>query len=168
MGVLGNLRTRLWLLRRTLPSSSQTSTARSTTAVSYTHLDVYKRQVAKGHRVRGLGSAVAVTPLHTSQRRRGRRKRCLRRSATTRFLEAVSTAPGRRPVSYTHLDVYKRQVLQLVAVLLQRLRHSIAVNCVDVIGGRPSFKRESPHPDALPNASGRVLQHQEVPVFACG
>ena len=33
VGVLGNLRTRLWLLRRTLPSSSQTSTARSTTAM---------------------------------------------------------------------------------------------------------------------------------------
>jgi hypothetical protein len=60
-------------------------------------------------------------------------------------------------------------VLQLVAVLLQRVLHPIAVNRVDAIGGRVLLsKRESPRPDALPNASGRVLQHQEVPVFACG
>ena len=52
--------------------------------VSYTHLDVYKRQVV------GLAAALALQGEP----------------------EAVSGALALAPVSYTHLDVYKRQVLR--------------------------------------------------------
>ena len=50
--------------------------------VSYTHLDVYKRQ--------------ALAQLDQIQRELG---------------EAISGQDGAYPVSYTHLDVYKRQLL---------------------------------------------------------
>ena len=62
--------------------------------VSYTHLDVYKRQS-----VRRFTSLVA---------RRSRPARRLSFDRPTRSWRR--TLCGSRPVSYTHLDVYKRQV----------------------------------------------------------
>ena len=57
----------------------------SATAVSYTHLDVYKRQ---GFQVWSLSSL---------------------RKMTEEGVTFASHIDGSRPVSYTHLDVYKRQ-----------------------------------------------------------
>ena len=62
--------------------------------VSYTHLDVYKRQILLGH----------------SSSSRARQLQTLRQatlSNTRNHLELII------PVSYTHLDVYKRQGLCL-------------------------------------------------------
>ena len=67
--------------------------------VSYTHLDVYKRQG------RGQGGGLqhrADQRLPGHGRRHGDAAQASRRDAPE--------AQGRRPVSYTHLDVYKRQV----------------------------------------------------------
>ena len=96
-----------------------------TIAVSYTHLDVYKRQgvpcVCKGVREvppegileqsrlhKTAGFAPAQTPCPESAQRR---LRFLQGSA-----RASDSPPVRQrrypPVSYTHLDVYKRQVLK--------------------------------------------------------
>ena len=67
-------------------------------AVSYTHLDVYKRQTLN------FKIYVAVLP---------RLGTCLLYTSTCRRLFSASSASCRRrssvSVSYTHLDVYKRQ-----------------------------------------------------------
>ena len=66
--------------------------------VSYTHLDVYKRQLVcrfQQFRIKNLGS------LHQSI--------IIPADSHTAF--PFHTANGLHPVSYTHLDVYKRQVL---------------------------------------------------------
>ena len=57
--------------------------------VSYTHLDVYKRQVI-AKRNRGLNSAFTVRKISSGE-------------GVERTFQT--------PVSYTHLDVYKRQML---------------------------------------------------------
>ena len=64
--------------------------------VSYTHLDVYKRQVV------GVVYAPYLNELFTATKGGGA------------FLQYASREPerlrvGQKPVSYTHLDVYKRQ-----------------------------------------------------------
>ena len=60
---------------------------KSLESVSYTHLDVYKRQGYTGGRVWGGQGGTDAAP----DLRRGK------------------AAAGQSPVSYTHLDVYKRQ-----------------------------------------------------------
>ena len=81
------------------------------TAVSYTHLDVYKRQASL--------SAPEDRPRRASGRPRASAAVRRARSATTPGSPPRTRAPGQdptparagpRPVSYTHLDVYKRQV----------------------------------------------------------
>ena len=75
--------------------------------VSYTHLDVYKRQfhflfhgfMAFYHLVYILFPEFAVTP-----------------GGFRRVLKVFGRAPALAPVSYTHLDVYKRQMLLSMAV----------------------------------------------------
>ena len=57
-----------------------------TRAVSYTHLDVYKRQLY-------------YTLLHNKYKK----------SAASKNKLSFRTLAGVNPVSYTHLDVYKRQ-----------------------------------------------------------
>jgi len=76
---------------------------RSTT-VSYTHLDVYKRQ-GQTTALGMLVGALAILPLGIAQ-------------AGGRMLLPVllPAAIGVAPVSYTHLDVYKRQRLQSGAI----------------------------------------------------
>ena len=72
--------------------------------VSYTHLDVYKRQT-------GLGvnsHTAAVTSLGISTSTGPLRPLCAMRKAA-RMVSAKSSTP----VSYTHLDVYKRQIKTL-------------------------------------------------------
>ena len=67
----------------------QDTTVYTTDAVSYTHLDVYKRQVL----------------LHLRQRRKGRHGQLCSLQRHPRRGSAHCVLP----VSYTHLDVYKRQ-----------------------------------------------------------
>ena len=57
-------------------------------AVSYTHLDVYKRQVVSGGEITAQGAKADILP------------------------ELLTDSSA---VSYTHLDVYKRQVIDLFA-----------------------------------------------------
>ena len=70
-------------------------------AVSYTHLDVYKRQ-AQGSRA-FVGGPAALRPGHgrAPQWRGPHRRPSPRRAALA-------------AVSYTHLDVYKRQIKDLI------------------------------------------------------
>ena len=75
-----------------------TSESRSSKAVSYTHLDVYKRQV-------GVGLEPVANELLIEGRLAVARLVALQRP------EAGGT------VSYTHLDVYKRQVLTCGAAM---------------------------------------------------
>ena len=72
------------------------------TPVSYTHLDVYKRQVIHGP----MGGAICTAP-RPAPKRRGAAP-----GAAGWPAGACVTWPNRPctcPVSYTHLDVYKRQ-----------------------------------------------------------
>ena len=73
---------------------------RSTVPVSYTHLDVYKRQVPahSDAEIRG-----AITPVVNATVDRINKNVAKRNS----YLKAWGDKEG--PVSYTHLDVYKRQ-----------------------------------------------------------
>ena len=68
-------------------------------SVSYTHLDVYKRQV-----LRGAGNMLAdgITWLYNTLGPVG--------GGLFGLVYAPITLTGMHPVSYTHLDVYKRQV----------------------------------------------------------
>ena len=84
-------------------------------AVSYTHLDVYKRQVdtreltriIREHGVMNAaicsGIPADLTPVKTY--------------AVTGVVEAVTCRESSIPVSYTHLDVYKRQELRYARAL---------------------------------------------------
>ena len=64
-------------------------------AVSYTHLDVYKRQAYKGE-----VSMYKLNDIHNSDvGNKGNFEKMV-----------ISEADRVKPVSYTHLDVYKRQV----------------------------------------------------------
>ena len=73
-------------------------------AVSYTHLDVYKRQPHPGTAVLRADLRLALPAADSRLRRRaqGPRGRAHRPDGKHLF--------PRDPVSYTHLDVYKRQV----------------------------------------------------------
>ena len=72
----------------------------SANAVSYTHLDVYKRQVSKNTALRTLECYInQLTALDVSQNIALTELYCYRNQLTA--LDAVS---------YTHLDVYKRQL----------------------------------------------------------
>ena len=83
-------------------------------AVSYTHLDVYKRQVS----LNGKPSSGADYADDDEARRRAEREFNLSTTATLRDDNKVtagkfwegSVPASPEPVSYTHLDVYKRQV----------------------------------------------------------
>ena len=63
--------------------------------VSYTHLDVYKRQVEASLRLSDL-------MYHTKQKNGGY------------FYARQGLPHGDLPVSYTHLDVYKRQIQDIL------------------------------------------------------
>ena len=72
--------------------------------VSYTHLDVYKRQDWKKYLVQR----------ETDEKRRKRERANAERKAArlleqSEKLHAKATKATAAPVSYTHLDVYKRQ-----------------------------------------------------------
>ena len=98
----------------------------SFTPVSYTHLDVYKRQILKkkpqaetqGRQVRaakpkaGLSFSERKRPVsytHSKSPRRGHWNTA-GREAPAATTPAMSASGRPIPVSYTHLDVYKRQV----------------------------------------------------------
>ena len=82
-------------------------------AVSYTHLDVYKRQVVNlqhGAAV-GVGDVVAKIPQEASKTR----------DITGGLPRVADLFEARKPkdpaaVSYTHLDVYKRQTLHRLGI----------------------------------------------------
>ena len=103
-----------------MPHPSTESTVKpSATAVSYTHLDVYKRQALTEY-LEGF----------VSERRRNRLHEVLaeRTNHMTLVLEDVYQSHnfsavlrsadifGIQTVSYTHLDVYKRQVIVSMVV----------------------------------------------------
>ena len=64
-------------------------------AVSYTHLDVYKRQI---------GGSETLPPPLTREEELAYMRKMAADDPTAR-----ATLIERNPVSYTHLDVYKRQ-----------------------------------------------------------
>ena len=64
-------------------------------SVSYTHLDVYKRQIEK----RSLAAAGGTEY----------RNKLIRTERQRDFMKRSDVARRVHPVSYTHLDVYKRQ-----------------------------------------------------------
>ncbi|WP_459447914.1 hypothetical protein [Erwinia amylovora] len=68
------------------------------TAVSYTHLDVYKRQAQYLHSDSGIIGVTAVSYTHLDVYKR-----------QAQYLHSDSGIIGVTAVSYTHLDVYKRQ-----------------------------------------------------------
>ena len=63
-----------------------------TSTVSYTHLDVYKRQALKGMLIGWIESN--LTNMFTDVNEK---------------VGTIAAEVGQTPVSYTHLDVYKRQ-----------------------------------------------------------
>ena len=98
----------------------------STESVSYTHLDVYKRQQVRNRDHESLAGhrhALRLPPAQAAEaRRRGagerREKRpsasgpdpnLCRMGADLDHAAARDRVDGYNPVSYTHLDVYKRQ-----------------------------------------------------------
>ena len=82
-------------------------------SVSYTHLDVYKRQASAlvGKEVVGQAAKnVLAKGMRTNM-------------VTGGIMMAVQTVPDAvKPVSYTHLDVYKRQQLRLLEMDILHLR----------------------------------------------
>ena len=72
--------------------------------VSYTHLDVYKRQTALTQRRRVRDGGLRVV----NRFQQGRVKTVPAEEAPANYVPAAAVI--RRAVSYTHLDVYKRQV----------------------------------------------------------
>ena len=66
-------------------------------AVSYTHLDVYKRQIL----YQGSTTALAFNCLYNG----------FKGTFESEFLTSLLNRGGITTVSYTHLDVYKRQTL---------------------------------------------------------
>ena len=102
-----------------------------TLAVSYTHLDVYKRQEynqahatvyeqkeAVGHSVRAVYMYTAMAELASLYKDEKLYQACcdLWENMTQKRMYITggigSTVDGEASVSYTHLDVYKRQVQQ--------------------------------------------------------
>ena len=90
----------------TLPFLSTTCFVFPTYPVSYTHLDVYKRQ-AEYQPERHAIKAGAFRPGAVLWR--GASGGSKRANAGGTELPARGTRHGPRPVSYTHLDVYERQ-----------------------------------------------------------
>ena len=80
----------------------------TSTPVSYTHLDVYKRQTSSCFLTHLIDSAVSITlqpDTGVSKRLSAAAQEILFNSGNEISWRTVSIA-----VSYTHLDVYKRQV----------------------------------------------------------
>ena len=71
-----------------------------TVPVSYTHLDVYKRQVQDQDKIMSTYSAT-ISASGDDARETG---------GSVNLTGANVTFQANNPVSYTHLDVYKRQV----------------------------------------------------------
>ena len=69
--------------------------------VSYTHLDVYKRQIYAAKRMLRLRLTFANRTYYTMAPRSGHNK--------TASIAVLHGSMFSKPVSYTHLDVYKRQ-----------------------------------------------------------
>ena len=81
-------------------------------AVSYTHLDVYKRQEFSDARAIAalLGEGPGETRLfYCDPRRSDQKGACERNHVEIRKLLPKGSGLRFDPVSYTHLDVYKRQ-----------------------------------------------------------
>ena len=72
-------------------------------AVSYTHLDVYKRQAEKSARLAELDALLNMDDRGNDD------PDCERTTEKPSVLAELRDRAGRIPVSYTHLDVYKRQ-----------------------------------------------------------
>ena len=85
------------------------------TSVSYTHLDVYKRQVYEGQlknsRSYIFSLAVKLKSLVVYHKIRISCKHLLITKSICQLIRCL-------PVSYTHLDVYKRQVMEFVIFIL--------------------------------------------------
>ena len=76
---------------------SVTRRSRRWRSVSYTHLDVYKRQQQIQREVRTKLASISNTP-------------CSRGMTNEQIKDIKYNGTGDFPVSYTHLDVYKRQM----------------------------------------------------------
>ena len=72
-------------------------------AVSYTHLDVYKRQAQGGPRY-----DASMTP----EERKSFENGIWLCQSCSKLIDTDITRYPKEPVSYTHLDVYKRQAQQ--------------------------------------------------------
>ena len=82
-----------------MPDELRHRTLQGAAPVSYTHLDVYKRQVYPLYtQINYKGTPVRVVPLQYSN---------IIKWLTNR----TEGLPGYIAVSYTHLDVYKRQYI---------------------------------------------------------
>ena len=124
-------RTRVWFtaqlaasekVRRPDPIASSVF-SRTLSTVSYTHLDVYKRQVgdlvALAAKVENIATAVeARRALESEERAQAREAATARRLEIVETAERIASQPEEKiqwkassaqTVSYTHLDVYKRQ-----------------------------------------------------------
>ena len=116
-----------WYLHIGIPTSPvpPSDFATNVKPVSYTHLDVYKRQVFEYNSEKvGIykdkdGKIFAVKPICThsvSYTHLDVYKRQITKTINFHFFSLTliffsNTRHNRNPVSYTHLDVYKRQVL---------------------------------------------------------
>ena len=74
--------------------------------VSYTHLDAYKRQVLDSPEFKALWDRIKYKTTYRVQFDNER----LIRDCITAVIQAPPISKTRLPVSYTHLDVYKRQL----------------------------------------------------------
>ena len=81
-------------------------------AVSYTHLDVYKRQV--------LAELLAVVEQRQALIQGEQRLGAARLDPTDHVGDLQGLLVILVPVSYTHLDVYKRQVMSLTKGLQEQ------------------------------------------------
>ena len=79
--------------------------------VSYTHLDVYKRQVlSDGKSQDNLPYAPSEVAKATVMEYEG--KTYITYDNEDHVTDEVTLSPSSEPVSYTHLDVYKRQIYE--------------------------------------------------------
>ena len=104
--------------------------------VSYTHLDVYKRQGTDGTPLYSANE-LDVDVSWLSPQSEYRPTEYLQQWVSFWFVEDKRLAAAKRfqlirltPVSYTHLDVYKRQQMVLAAI------RSIGTNTIDVYPGK--------------------------------
>ena len=95
--------------------------------VSYTHLDVYKRQLFSdltekekkivsdyfimGKQVKETAEELGISTRQVSRDKNSALAKMLKRMKAAGY-ESYAEAAGAFPVSYTHLDVYKRQRLR--------------------------------------------------------